>query len=280
MIMPTAPFQPDKSPKRDSTALAFLIAMGIALATTAGAALTAAGTGTLGSAMGAVSLGTDPAVAADRTQEAAAVARLEDRLDDLLGEVEILKLRPSGPIDQTVIGRLSQLDQDVAQVKADTKRLQSGIDGAAWRDEIGSFRANFANTDIELGKLRASFDERDDNRRRAIADLSRRMEHLERVVAASEDTGSIPSALRHRARPARAGLSGWSVQDGQFDHAVIAGQGGRYSVWPGTMVPGLGRVVSVRQRGSRWMVVTDKGVILQRSQRESAPDALRPPVAF
>jgi hypothetical protein len=277
--MPTAQSKPDK-PKRDSTALAFLIAMGIALATTAGVALTA-GTGTLRRAMGAVSLDSEQVTAAEPTQAAPDVVRLEDRLEDLLGEIEILKSRPTGDaLDQTVADRLSRLDQEIAQVKADIKELHSGLEAASWRDEVGTFRANFANTDIELSKLRTSIDERDESRRRAIADLSRRLERLEHVVASNEETGSIPSALRHRARPARSALSGWSVQDVQLDRAIINGQGVRYAVWPGTTVPGLGRVVSVSQRGGRGIVVTDKGTITQRPREAGGEDRGAPRSLF
>jgi len=255
--MPTAPSNPNK-PKRDSTALAFLIAMGIALATTAGVALTA-GTGPLHSGSTAVEADNEPAAVAERAQPAPDVVRLEDRLEDLLGEIEILKSRPPSPsLDPAIEVRLSQLADELGQVKAETKRLQSSVDTASWRDEIGGFRAN----------LRSSLDERDESRRRAIADLSRRLDHLERVVAASEETGSIPGAALHRrVRPAHTSAAGWSVQDAQFDHAVIAGQGVRYAVWPGTIVPGLGRVVSVRQRGGHWVVMTDKGTITQEASR-------------
>ena len=270
--MPTAPSNPNK-PKRDSTALAFLIAMGIALATTAGVALTA-GTGTLRGGTGSVAVDNDAAAAAAPAQPAPDIVRLEDRLEDLLGEIEILKSRPAGSADPTVEERLNQLAEELAQVKADTKRLQTGLETASWRDEIGTFRANFANTDIELSKLRASLDERDESRRHALADLSRRLDRLERVVASNEETGSIAaSAAHHRARPAHSGVAGWSVQDGQFDHAVIAGPTARYAVWPGTFVPGLGRVVSVRERAGRWIVVTDKGTITQDREASRSPFA-------
>jgi hypothetical protein len=269
--MPTAQSNPNK-PKRDSTALAFLIAMGIALATTAGVALTA-GTGTLRSATGAVGADNDPSAVAEHAPEAPDVVRLEDRLEDLLGEIEILKSRPAnGSLDPTIEERLAKLGEEIEQLKAETKRLQNGLETASWRDEVGTFRANFANTDIELSKLRASLDERDESRRHAIADLSHRLDRLERVVAANEETGSISgSALHHRARPAHSAVAGWSVQDGQFDHAVIAGQSGRYAVWPGTIVPGLGRVVSVKERGGRWIVVTDKGTITQDREASRSP---------
>jgi hypothetical protein len=268
--MPTAPSNPNK-PKRDSTALAFLIAMAIALATTAGVALTA-GTGTLRS--GTVAVDNDPAAAAAPAQPAPDIVRLEDRLEDLLGEIEILKSRPTGSSDPTVEDRLKALEEELAQARADTKRLESGLETASWRDEIGTFRANFANTDIELSKLRTSLDERDESRRHAIADLSRRLDRLERVVASNEETGSLgASGLHHRARPAHSGVAGWSVQDGQFDRAVIAGAGARYAVWPGTFVPGLGRVISVRERGGRWTVVTDKGTITQDREASRSPFA-------
>jgi len=59
-------------------------------------------------------------------------------------------------------------------------------------------------------------------------------------------------------------LSGWSVQDAHNGGATIKGDGGKFDVTRGTLVPGLGRVTNVRQRGSRWIVVTDKGTIVQR----------------
>jgi len=172
-----------------------------------------------------------------------------------------LKSRDDRPVtDPSVENRLAQLDSQLAQVRTQSDALRAAQSDTA--EELGHIRAAIANADIGLDQLRSSIDERDTIARKAIADVSGRVDRLTNLAAPGDVTGSIPTATaRRRAyRP----ISGWSVQDGWEGGAVIAGPSGTVRVTAGIEVPGLGRIKSVRQRADRWTVTTSRGVIVQR----------------
>jgi hypothetical protein len=47
-------------------------------------------------------------------------------------------------------------------------------------------------------------------------------------------------------------------------NALIEGRSGVYEVHTGDPVPGLGRVDAIRRQDGRWVVVTSKGLIVER----------------
>jgi hypothetical protein len=46
--------------------------------------------------------------------------------------------------------------------------------------------------------------------------------------------------------------------------ALIEGRRGMIEVEPGTPVPGLGRIEAIKRQDGRWVVVTPRGLIVQR----------------
>jgi hypothetical protein len=57
-------------------------------------------------------------------------------------------------------------------------------------------------------------------------------------------------------------VNGWVVREVYDGAALVEGQNRRlYEVVPGGFVPGVGRVEAIERRGSRWVVLTDKGII-------------------
>jgi hypothetical protein len=57
-------------------------------------------------------------------------------------------------------------------------------------------------------------------------------------------------------------IDGWVVREVYDGAALVEGQNRRlYEVVPGGVVPGVGRVEAIERRGSRWVVLTDKGII-------------------
>lgn len=57
-------------------------------------------------------------------------------------------------------------------------------------------------------------------------------------------------------------VDGWVLREVYNGAALIEGQNRRlYEVMPGAFLPGVGRVEAIERRGSRWVVLTDKGVI-------------------
>jgi hypothetical protein len=73
-----------------------------------------------------------------------------------------------------------------------------------------------------------------------------------RAAAPKTDVGRLPI------------LEGWTLRDVSRGGAVIEGKHGFYEVYAGDPVPGLGRVDAIRRQDGRWVVVTTKGLVVQR----------------
>jgi hypothetical protein len=94
--------------------------------------------------------------------------------------------------------------------------------------------------------------------------------------AASRDvTGTIapPATAAAAPAPVPAGkpeiarlptVEGWVLRDVENGSALIAGRQGSYEVYPGDPVPGLGRIDAIRKQDGKWVVVTSKGLIVER----------------
>jgi cell division protein FtsB len=309
--MTTAPDRdaPSAGVERRSGAVIFLVAMGLALATTSGAILTAAGTGELQDVVRGLSSpgATDPR--AEQLQQTATYARLEHDVHALIDEISDLKAqRDEVNRDPAVEDRLARLDAGLAQLSAETARVSTGqtelkdetarmsaertelrhevarlrnetselraAQGAfaaagEWRDQVDDLKASLARTGIGLDAMRTSLDASDSTHRTEIADIGRRVDRLEHIAAAAEATGSIAAPPPRRRGGARRlvdshELAGWSVRDGHNGAAIIMGQTGTYEVMSGMVVPGIGRVSSIQRRANRWVVVTERGTIVQR----------------
>ncbi|MEZ5787159.1 MAG: hypothetical protein R3D62_12010 [Xanthobacteraceae bacterium] len=79
-------------------------------------------------------------------------------------------------------------------------------------------------------------------------------------------TGSIGAPLPVAApgtRPANV-ISGWTLKEVYNGVALIKGSAGLVEVWPGDNLPKIGRVLSIRKQDGRWIVVTTRGVIVDR----------------
>jgi hypothetical protein len=205
------------------------------------------------------------ATEAARRAEVAAAQRFA-RLDS---DVAVLK------DELAATDRFTRIDVELAALKDQVATVQLATDSAngdaPWRAHVDDLNANLARAGIEIGALRSTLAVRDDTRRAEIAAqrnevaaLAKRIDRIELAAAAAREvTGSVRSgsaAKRSRQRV----LSGWSVDNADRQTAVISGAGRTYEVKTGSIVPGLGRVSDVRQRGKGWIVITEKGVIAQR----------------
>ena len=153
---------------------------------------------------------------------------------------------------------LSEIGTYVRQLPG--SEAQSGAVKAV-RDEVGTLKGNLAQTRIAMLDLRSSIEDGVQARRRDLAEVNKRIERVEGILAARDLTGSVPPAPLKR-RTYRI-VSGWSVTNVQNGGAIVTGERGIFEVRPGSIIPGLGQVASVRQRASGWIVVTDKGIIVQ-----------------
>ncbi len=98
-----------------------------------------------------------------------------------------------------------------------------------------------------------------------IADAVDRLE--KRAAAAPETTASIannqPAAPGEAKLPDKI-LQSWVVQDVRGGHALVESRyGGVFDVSAGSVLPGLGRVETIKRQDGQWVVVTARGVITE-----------------
>jgi len=145
------------------------------------------------------------------------------------------------------------LKETLARISADIATLKGGLDTAG------------KNTASQL----ARFSERIDRTEKAqaepsakIAKLSEAVERLERKADDGVVTGSIAPKQQ-----ARAGVvDGWVLREIYDGRALVENQFAIFEVGPGSQLPGLGRVETIRRQDGRWIVVTAKGIIVSSSR--------------
>ena len=188
-----------KPPKSDRTALALMIGMILAVAVTAGASLSAAGSGALQQALYAVGFGRDGEIAAEQRKHAASIADLEriiGRMDNEIGALTTRMTRAEANETQTS-DLVAKVDNDLATVTADVKDLRLRGDTAAndsWRKPVDHLNAAMTGARTDIIDLRSSLDAYDQTRRNEVGQLTRRIERVERALAARDTTASVPTS--------------------------------------------------------------------------------------
>jgi|GEM_PF-4861666 hypothetical protein len=165
---------------------------------------------------------------------------------------------------------LEKIEVAVSRAHADVALLNARADEAenlhleAANSAINSATNSAAGTDREfdLGALRSSLDEQAERNRNELRAVNKRLDWLEKIVYGQDAAGPVQLAAPGRRPNARSGRR-WFVLHAEKGVAVIAGKGGAIDVTPGFMVPDLGRVAAIRQEGGRWVVVTDKGMMIR-----------------
>jgi hypothetical protein len=153
---------------------------------------------------------------------------------------------------------------------------------AAVKTEPADASAPKANPDAaargasgQLAKLAERLDRLERAQAEPAAKLARITEALDRLEkknalaaaqasAAPETTGSIPSAApgTTEQKSSEKILPDWIVREAHGGRALIENRyGGMFDVTTGSVLPGLGRVESVKRHEGQWIVVTAHGVI-------------------
>jgi hypothetical protein len=155
------------------------------------------------------------------------------------------------------------LKETIAQLRANTKALNDGLN---------ALRTGLANTSAasaaQMSKIAETLDRVE---RRAIVAQAPPLAPQAAAPAppAPETTGSI---LPRPAAPAPAAnepakppiIAGWVLRKVYDGAALIEGREGIIEVEPGAVLPGAGRVESIKRQDGRWVVVTTRGLILPR----------------
>ena len=145
---------------------------------------------------------------------------------------------------------------------ADVSALKANLD-AATRGASG-----------QLAKLAERLDRLERGQAEPAAKLARIAEALDRLekknamaaasAASPETTGTIPSTApaASEAKSSDKVLQDWIVREARGGRALIENRhGGMFDITAGSVLPGLGRVESVKRQEGQWVVVTAHGTI-------------------
>lgn len=198
-----------------------------------------------------------------------------DRLAKFGGELEIVKrgmrhlAGDIGNIDRRVeainagvpggdpaaIEKIAKLDADVSALKKTVADVATDVEFVGQRVETVATRAA-----TSFAMLRSSIDASDE---RLVA-ATRRLDKIDNGDLTASIPAPRPAAAPPRKRHMVASISGWSVREAYDGKAVLTSTIGAFEVEPGTIVPGLGRVDTIRQQRGRWVVTTAKGAMVQQ----------------
>jgi len=190
-----------------------MIGMVLAVAVTAGALLSAAGSGALQQALRTMGFGRDTEIQTEQRKQAAALAQMERIISRMDNEIGGLTTRVAGAESSATIAdeRLSKLDGELDAAAGDIRELRVRSESAAseaWRKPVDHLNAAVTGTRGDIINLRSSLDAYDQTRRSDLGALNKRIDRLEQALAVRDATASIPSASpAPRGEAAGGGLS-------------------------------------------------------------------------
>jgi len=145
------------------------------------------------------------------------------------------------------------------------------LDPAAPISNVQTTTEAARQTKLELADLSAIKTNLDNTSRGTsaqLAKLSDRLDKLDQRLASSETTGSIATASAAPIVPPVAPkitdriLQDWIVQDVQNGRALLQSHdGAMFDVGEGSMLPGVGRIASIKRQDGQWLVLTERGTI-------------------
>jgi TolA-binding protein len=193
------PDPPRRKPHNDSTAYALLIGMVLAVGVTAAASFSAAGSGTLQQTLRTLGFGRDTEIQAEQRKQAAVLAEFErimSRMDNEIGGLSS-RLSRSESNASAVNEKLGHIDGGIAALTGEMQDLRARSEnagGEGWRKPVEHLNTAVSGTRGDIITLRSSLDANDQARRNDISALSRRVERLEKALAAPDATASVPTA--------------------------------------------------------------------------------------
>lgn len=129
-----------------------------------------------------------------------------------------------------------------------------GIAALAAADQGRAMESAIARVNAEIASIKAAA--------AAQATKLTKLSETTDKLHAPETTGSIATAT---ATPNRLPVvDGWTLRDVGEGAARVQGRLGIFEVYPGDPLPGVGRVDAIRKQDGRWVVVTSRGLIVER----------------
>jgi hypothetical protein len=172
----------------------------------------------------------------------------------------------AGVLGATGVARLAPLFGGEAASVPEPSGLQTTI--AQLRSEIAALKSSVDTTSRTTGAQYTKLVERLDRAERAQSVAPKTDAALPKETTGSITTPSAvatPLLLAPAPSPASVPgttVPGWAVRDVYRGVAMLQSRmGGMVEVEPGDVLPGLGRIESIRRQDGRWVVITSKGMI-------------------
>jgi hypothetical protein len=176
-----------------------------------------------------------------------------------------LTREPAPPATDTIYVHETQaLKEAVARLGNELATLKAGMEVAT------------KSTSSQLTKLSERFEKSEKAQAEPAAKLAKiadaldRMERRPTTLVAADTTGSIATMDKIQSKPPV--IEGWRLRDYHAGRAILEHRAGAiYDIAPGSSLPGLGRVETIRREDGHIIIVTPKGLIV------AAFDHRRPP---
>ena len=230
----------------------------------------------LAAAIAFAAFGAGALVINDHRREAALLAEHAHETESLARTVDALTARLSAIDSAKAHDELIELRRSVGEIRsssASSQELSAALAQLSQRVERLD-REESARVD-KLG------DRFGHEAGAQVAELSARIENLEKKVVAAAAPAPPPSPPSQPKQPAlspkfganvsmettgsierpRPLLRRYVVLGVRDDVALIEGRDGQYAVRPGDVLPGAGRIERIEREGGSWVVLTDQGLI-------------------
>jgi hypothetical protein len=148
------------------------------------------------------------------------------------------------------------LKEAVTKLSGDLAVLQARLD------------ASHKTASTQLSKVSERLERLDKAQAEPAAKLTKLGESLDKIerhmaaIPAPEVTGSVSTAPTPKTQPKTPLAEGWRLHEFNAGRAVVQSRNGDiYEIEPGSNLPGLGRVQSIKRAEGRLVIVTPKGII-------------------
>jgi hypothetical protein len=208
----------------------------------------------------------------------AASVALATVLGIVAGTTATLTLMPA----QTAPPAIAALSEEARDLQERFGKLSSEVAALKSGLEIATRSAT-----AQLGRIGDRLDRAEKAQAEPAARLAKIMDSLERLerrtaaaaLPAPDVTGSVTTVEKQQAKPPA--LEGWRLHDFYAGRAVLQSRSGTlFEVGPGSMLPGVGRIETIRRVDGKIVVTTPKGTITSSALEPPHRPAYRLPPGY
>jgi hypothetical protein len=176
---------------------------------------------------------------------------------------------PAPVVDHTVANETRALKETVVRLSTELATFKASLDSGhraattqfnKIADRMDRVEKAQAEPAAKLAKIADAVDR-----------LERRPSSTALAAAASSDiTNSIPAPAKPATKPAT--LEGWALMEFGSGRAVVENRNGQlFEVGPGSNLPGVGKIESIKREDGRVVVATPKGIIVSSAEPRRRP---------